>query len=84
MSSTAEGAGARYDGVADWYDTYAVPGEETLAALGRLVGRGTGLALDLGCGTGLYLDYLHLSSAGAAALADQFPTGSLGMRCFHR
>ena len=49
---------ARYDGVADWYDTYAVPTPQTLTALGALVGEGPGLALDLGCGTGLYLDYL--------------------------
>lgn len=48
---------ARYDGLADWYDkelgTSAlseVPRETVL----RLLGRGSGTLLDVGCGTGVY------------------------------
>ena len=47
---------ARYDGIANWYDTEFLgethdPGRE--AAL-RLLGRGAGALLDLGCGTGAH------------------------------
>jgi SAM-dependent methyltransferase len=45
---------ARYDGLADWYDTEFL-GElhrRTLRAAVELVGRGSGRLLDLGCGTG--------------------------------
>ena len=46
--------GPRYDGLAEWYEEFrpALGGEE-LAALARLLGRGRGRCLDLGCGTGL-------------------------------
>jgi SAM-dependent methyltransferase len=45
---------ARYDGIADWYDTEFLddlhdPGR---AAAARLLGPGPGALLDLGCGTG--------------------------------
>jgi SAM-dependent methyltransferase len=45
---------ARYDGIADWYDTEFLgevhdPGREAAA---RLLGPGPGALLDLGCGTG--------------------------------
>jgi SAM-dependent methyltransferase len=56
--------GARYDGIADWYDTEFQPApleSETWAVLSRLLGEGTGPLLDVGCGTGAY-------AAGIAAL----------------
>jgi SAM-dependent methyltransferase len=45
---------ARYDGLAEWYAAFrpTVPADE-LDALTRLLGRGTGRCLDIGCGTGL-------------------------------
>ena len=44
----------RYDGVAEWYEGFrpALKPEE-LDALQRLLGRGSGRCLDVGCGTGL-------------------------------
>ena len=44
----------RYDGVAEWYEGFrpALKPEE-LEALRRLLGRGSGRCLDVGCGTGL-------------------------------
>ncbi len=45
---------ARYDGLAEWYEEFRPAlGAEELEALERLLGRGAGLCLDLGCGTGL-------------------------------
>ena len=49
--------GARYDGIADWYDAEFQPApleSETWAVLSRLLGEGTGPLLDVGCGTGAY------------------------------
>lgn len=45
---------ARYDGLADWYDTEFLGElhEQTLSAALRLLGAGNGRLLDLGCGTG--------------------------------
>ena len=48
---------ARYDGIADWYDAEFQPApleSETWKTLARLVGEGSGLLLDVGCGTGAY------------------------------
>jgi SAM-dependent methyltransferase len=51
---------ARYDGLADWYEAY-ITGDaaaftaEAGAALTRLLGRGSGRCLDVGCGTGIYI-----------------------------
>jgi ubiquinone/menaquinone biosynthesis C-methylase UbiE len=56
--------GARYDGIADWYDTEFQPApldSETWEVLIRLLGEGSGPLLDVGCGTGAY-------AAGLAAL----------------
>jgi len=49
--------GARYDGIADWYDTEFQPApleSETWKTLVRLLGEGSGSLLDVGCGTGGY------------------------------
>lgn len=49
--------GARYDGIADWYDSEFQPApleSETWRVLSRLLGEGTGSLLDVGCGTGAY------------------------------
>ena len=48
---------ARYDGIADWYDTEFQPApleSETWDVLTHLLGHGTGSLLDVGCGTGTY------------------------------
>ncbi|HJQ75583.1 MAG TPA: class I SAM-dependent methyltransferase [Gaiellaceae bacterium] len=49
--------GARYDGLADWYDTEFQPAPlegETWQTVSRLLGEGAGALLDVGCGTGSY------------------------------
>jgi ubiquinone/menaquinone biosynthesis C-methylase UbiE len=49
--------GARYDGIADWYDTEFQPApleSETWKTLRRLLGAPAGSLLDVGCGTGAY------------------------------
>lgn len=49
--------GARYDGIADWYDTEFQPDAlagETWKVLAELLGEGEGALLDVGCGTGSY------------------------------
>jgi ubiquinone/menaquinone biosynthesis C-methylase UbiE len=49
--------GARYDGIADWYDSEFQPApleSETWEVLTRLLGDGSGSLLDVGCGTGSY------------------------------
>jgi SAM-dependent methyltransferase len=52
-------ATSRYDGLADWYDGWNEPNAARNAAKVReLFGPGEGLCLDLGCGTGQYLDTL--------------------------
>jgi SAM-dependent methyltransferase len=48
---------ARYDGIADWYDTEFQPaplGSEIWETLVRLLGQGSGSLIDVGCGTGGY------------------------------
>jgi SAM-dependent methyltransferase len=49
--------GARYDGIADWYDSEFQPAPlegEAWELLNRLLGQGRGSLLDVGCGTGSY------------------------------
>jgi SAM-dependent methyltransferase len=48
----------RYDAIADWYHREFRPGlsPDELGALQRLLGRGPGRCLDLGCGTGVASD----------------------------
>jgi SAM-dependent methyltransferase len=49
--------GARYDGIADWYDAEFQPApleSETWAVVAGLLGKGTGSLLDVACGTGGY------------------------------
>jgi SAM-dependent methyltransferase len=55
---------ARYDGQSDWYDAWAgSDGADAMTsaqgALDELVPAGHGLALDLGCGTGLHADVVR-------------------------
>ena len=55
--------GARYDGIADWYDAFArAEGSRWTQAAERLivelVGAGPGRCLDLGCGTGVFMPTL--------------------------
>jgi ubiquinone/menaquinone biosynthesis C-methylase UbiE len=47
---------ARYDGIADWYDTefQPEPNAETWDTLAQLLGEGSGALVDVGCGTGAY------------------------------
>lgn len=50
---------ARYDGHADWYDEWrAAYVDASAAEIVGLLGPGSGLCLDLGCGTGLLFDAL--------------------------
>jgi SAM-dependent methyltransferase len=53
-ASIASMGSARYDGLAEWYTTFrpALTPDE-LDALRRLLGRGSGRCLDVGCGTGV-------------------------------
>jgi len=49
--------GARYDGIADWYDAEFQPApleSEAWEVLNRLLGDPSGSLLDVGCGTGSY------------------------------
>lgn len=55
---------ARYDGIADWYDSEFEPHpleSETWQTLVQLLGEGNGALIDVGCGTGSH-------AAGLAAL----------------
>ncbi len=66
---------SRYDGYADWYDTWNKPHAERNASdvLDLLV-PGDGLCLDLGCGSGLYFDVLAATGRTVVGLdrsADQ-------------
>ncbi|GAB2477768.1 class I SAM-dependent methyltransferase [Streptosporangium sandarakinum] len=66
---------ARYDGQAEWYDGYIGPGAGGNAAwIVDLLGPGAGLCLDIGCGTGLYLEAIRSTGRTVVGLdrsADQ-------------
>ena len=66
---------ARYDGHADWYDDWRKPhAASTAREVADLLGPGGGLCLDLGCGTGLFLDALAATGRAVVGLdrsADQ-------------
>jgi SAM-dependent methyltransferase len=66
---------ARYDGYAEWYDEWNRPNAERFAAdVARLLGPGTGLCLDLGCGAGHYAGALAATGRTVVGLdrsADQ-------------
>lgn len=71
---------SRYDGLAEWYDTWNEPNAARNAAEIRdLVGDGEGLCLDLGCGTGHYTDVLASTGrtvVGVDRSADQLRLAS--------
>lgn len=66
---------ARYDGYAEWYDNWNKPhAERNAAEIRDLLGPGTGLCLDLGCGGGLYFEVLRATGRTPVGLdlsADQ-------------
>ncbi|HTZ28621.1 MAG TPA: class I SAM-dependent methyltransferase [Streptosporangiaceae bacterium] len=66
---------ARYDGHADWYDDWRKPHvASTAREVADLLGPGEGLCLDLGCGTGLFLETLAATGRAVVGLdrsADQ-------------
>jgi SAM-dependent methyltransferase len=71
---------ARYDGHADWYDTWNQPhaAHNTPEVL-NFFGPGEGLCLDLGCGSGHYFDVIAASGRTVVGLdysADQLRIAS--------
>ncbi|MEV4221590.1 class I SAM-dependent methyltransferase [Nonomuraea sp. NPDC049725] len=66
---------ARYDGLAEWYDDFnAEAAAANAAEVAALLGPGDGPCLDLGCGTGLYLDAIRSTGRTVVGLdrsADQ-------------
>jgi SAM-dependent methyltransferase len=66
---------SRYDGHAEWYDSWNQPNAERNAPdVRELLGSGAGLCLDLGCGGGLYFDVLAATGRTVVGLdrsADQ-------------
>ncbi|NUP52516.1 MAG: class I SAM-dependent methyltransferase [Catenulispora sp.] len=69
------GATPRYDGYADWYESFNAPyAEANRDLIVRLLGRGSGPCLDLGCGTGLHFAALREAGhvpVGVDVSADQ-------------
>jgi ubiquinone/menaquinone biosynthesis C-methylase UbiE len=66
---------SRYDGHADWYDSWnQAAAERNVSEVLGLLGPGAGLCLDLGCGSGLYFDVLAATGRTVVGLdrsADQ-------------
>ena len=66
---------SRYDGHAEWYDSWNKPRAERNASdVLELLGPGAGLCLDVGCGSGLYFDVLATTGRTVVGLdrsADQ-------------
>lgn len=65
----------RYDGFADWYESFNAPlAEASRDLVVSLLGEGSGLCLDLGCGTGLHFAALRATGrvpVGVDLSADQ-------------
>jgi ubiquinone/menaquinone biosynthesis C-methylase UbiE len=73
---------ARYDGIADWYDAYNAPAAESNAVeLAALLGPGEGLCLDLGCGTGQYLEAIR--GTGRTPVGLDYSAGQLRLAARH-
>jgi ubiquinone/menaquinone biosynthesis C-methylase UbiE len=54
------GVQARYDGLAEWYEQYNAPAvEANRDAVVGLLGPGAGWCLDLGCGSGRYVEAIR-------------------------
>jgi SAM-dependent methyltransferase len=70
-----DGTKARYDGHASWYDDWNKPhAEHNAPELTELLGRGEGLCLDLGCGSGHYFEAIESTGRTVVGLdfsADQ-------------
>ena len=66
---------SRYDGYAEWYDNWNKPHiERNASEVADLLGSGTGLCLDMGCGGGLYFGVLAATGRTVVGLdrsADQ-------------
>ncbi|HUR03888.1 MAG TPA: methyltransferase domain-containing protein [Nonomuraea sp.] len=60
---------ARYDGQAEWYDDFITPAAAASRSdVVELLGPGDGPCLDLGCGTGLYLDAIRATGRTVVGL----------------
>jgi len=69
-------AGARYDGYADWFESYNAPvAARDQGLVTGLIGPGQGDCLDLGCGPGLYFDAIR--AAGRDPLGLDFSADQL-------
>jgi len=79
LADAGEPSAPRYDGYADWYDAWAQDAGAAAmatarAALEELLPDGPGLALDVGCGTGLHAESVRrrgLTVLGLDYSADQ-------------
>ena len=72
---------ARYDGLAEWYDDYLKQPlyDDVPEHVCRLVGSGTGLCIDVGCGTGMHLGIL--ASRGWTVVGIDVSTDQLRLAC---